>query len=59
VFEDYTASALVGCLKRALALYGDAKKWKRLMQSGMKQDFSWKLSAVEYVKVYRKALRKK
>ncbi len=59
VFEDYTASALVECLKRALALYGDEKKWKRLMQSGMKQDFSWKRSAREYVTVYRKALRKK
>ena len=59
VFEDYTASALVECLKRALALYGDEKKWKRLMQSGMKQDFSWKRSAGEYVKVYRKAMKKK
>jgi starch synthase len=58
VFKDYTASALVECLNRALALYGDEKKWKRLVQSGMKQDFSWKRSAGEYVKVYRKALRK-
>jgi starch synthase len=59
VFEDYTASALVESLKRALALYADKKKWKQLIQSGMKQDFSWKRSAAEYVKVYRKALKKK
>lgn len=59
VFEDYTAAALVECLKRALAVYDDKKKWKQLMQSGMKRDFSWKRSAAEYVKVYRKALKKK
>jgi starch synthase len=59
VFEDYTAAALVECLRRALAVYDDKKKWKGLMQAGMKQDFSWTRSAAEYVKVYRKALRKK
>jgi starch synthase len=59
VFDDYTADALVECLKRAIALYGDAKKWRLLMRSGMKQDFSWKRSAGEYLKVYRKAVSKK
>ena len=59
VFEEYSADALTGCLRRAIALYGDAKKWRLLMQSCMKQDFSWKRSAGEYVKVYRKAMRKK
>jgi starch synthase len=58
LFEEYSSRALVQCLRRALAVYGDAAKWKRLMQAGMKQDFSWEQSAKEYVKVYRKALRK-
>jgi starch synthase len=59
VFEEYSASALVDCLRRALVVYGDRKTWKRLVQNGMKQDFSWERSAREYVKMYRKAMRKK
>ncbi len=58
LFEEYSSSALIDCLRRALAAYGDRKAWKRLVQNGMKQDFSWERSAKEYVKVYRKAMRK-
>lgn len=58
VFEEYSAPSLVDCLRRALEVYGDAKKWKHLVQAGMQQDFSWERSAAEYVKVYRKAMRK-
>ena len=58
LFEEYSAPALVGCLRRALEVYHDRIKWKHLMQNGMKQDFSWERSAREYVKVYRKAMRK-
>jgi starch synthase len=59
VFDDYSAGALVDCLRRAREIFRDTRQWKRLMQAGMKQDFSWESSAKEYVKVYRKALRKK
>ena len=58
VFAEYTARALVDCVRRACLLYRDTKKWKLLAQEGMKQDFSWEHSAKEYVKVYRKAMRK-
>ncbi len=58
VFEEYSAPALVGCLRRALEVYSDRIAWKRLAQQGMKQDFSWERSAKEYVTVYRKAMRK-
>ena len=59
LFEEYSAPALIDCLRRALAVYGDRTKWRSLMRNGMKQDFSWERSAKEYVKVYRKAMRKK
>jgi starch synthase len=59
VFEEYSAPALVEGLRRALEVCQDRKKWMRLVQAGMKQDFSWERSAKEYVKVYRKAMRKK
>jgi starch synthase len=59
LFEEYSAPALIACLHRALAAYSGRRKWKRLMQNGMKQDFSWERSAKGYVKVYRKAMKKK
>jgi len=59
LFKEYSAPALIDCLRRARKLFRDRKRWKRLVQNGMKQDFSWENSAKEYVKIYRKALRKK
>lgn len=59
LFKEYSAPALVGCIRRALAVYSNRTNWKRLVQNGMKQDFSWERSAKDYVKVYRKAMRKK
>jgi starch synthase len=58
LFKEYSAPALIACLRRALEVYRDGNKWKRLMRNGMKQDFSWERSAEEYVKVYRKAMKK-
>ena len=58
-FEEYSGSALIECVRRALAVYNDRTKWKRLMRNGMKQNFSWERSAKDYVKVYRKAMRKR
>jgi starch synthase len=59
LFEEYSAMALVECLRYALNVYGDRKRWKALMQNGMKQNFSWEQSAKAYVKLYRKAMKKK
>jgi starch synthase len=59
LFEEYSAPALIACLRRALEVYRDGNKWKRLVQNGMKQDFSWERSAQEYVKVYKKAMKKR
>jgi starch synthase len=59
VFQDYTPAALLGALNRALELYRDERKWRQLQQAGMQQDFSWDRSAREYVKIYRRAMRKR
>ncbi len=59
VFEEYSAGALIEALERAVAVYNDKRKWRTLVQSCMKQDFSWERSAMEYEKVYRKAMKKK
>ncbi len=59
VFDEYSSGALVRCLDRAIAVYSDVGAWRRLMQTGMKQDFSWQQSAKEYESIYRKAMKKK
>jgi starch synthase len=54
-FRDYSATALVATVERALALYAKPSDWKQIQQTGMKVDFSWDASAREYVKVYEGA----
>ena len=51
-FDDYSGPELLKTIQRALAAFSDPAQWKRVMQSGMKQDFSWGSSAREYVKLY-------
>ncbi|HEY2820581.1 MAG TPA: glycogen synthase GlgA [Candidatus Acidoferrum sp.] len=54
-FQDYTGTALVQTVRRALQLFEDERIWKRIQLNGMAKDFSWKGSAVEYEKVYTAA----
>jgi starch synthase len=58
-FSNYSSRDMLAAIERALKVYADKPVWKRLMQQGMQQDFSWEHSAKEYVKLYRKALKKK
>ena len=56
VFHEYTGAALLEALRRALALYGDQRRWRTLQLAGMRQDYSWDRSAREYVKIYERAI---
>ena len=58
VFKPSEADDWMLLLEKALALYSKKKVWKSLMLNGMKQDFSWEKSAKEYVRLYRRALKK-
>ena len=58
VFKEYHPEELLAAIKRALKVYKEKEKWKKLMLSGMHKDFSWEASAREYVQLYRKALAK-
>ena len=55
-FKDYTETALLGALERALTVFANPRIWKKLQLEGMRQDFSWDRSAREYVKLYERAL---
>jgi len=53
-FQEYTGDALLRTIHQALQVHRDQTSWQRLMQNGMSKDFSWKISAREYVRVYER-----
>src|SRR6266481_1420622 len=57
-FNAYSGVALLNCIHEALRAYKDQPGWLKLMQNGMKKDFSWKASAREYVKIYERLASK-
>lgn len=57
-FKDYSSEALLRGVNKAVELYRDKRKWKKVMQNAMACDFSWERSAEEYMKAYKKALTK-
>ncbi|MBI3330716.1 MAG: glycogen synthase GlgA [Candidatus Omnitrophica bacterium] len=56
VIPEHSARALVETVQRAVAAFGDRALWRRLMQAGMRRDFSWARSARAYVQVYERAV---
>jgi starch synthase len=53
-FEHYTAEGLLWAIERAIGVYrNDRDRWRAMQRNGMGRDFSWDVSAREYVKVYR------
>jgi starch synthase len=56
-FEGYSAAALIGAIREALAAYADPDRWKRLMLNGMRQDYSWEASARQYAELYSDLIR--
>ena len=55
-FASARPRGLLASIRRALALYANRPLWRRLMLTGMRQDWSWERSARAYVDVYRAAL---
>ena len=58
-FKDYSPSALLDAVQRALRVYRDPHAWEKLMIQGMAADFSWGRSAQTYLQVYQALVRKK
>ena len=58
-FTEYSAAALVKTIERALDLFSDKLEWMRLVRAGMNQDWSWRQSALQYVRVYERAMAKR
>ncbi|RJX19791.1 MAG: glycogen synthase GlgA [Ammonifex sp.] len=59
VFTEYNSRELYAAIARALKLFRDnPEMWQRLVKKAMSIDFSWARSAVEYIQLYRDAIRK-
>ena len=55
-FAEQTPETLARVVQRAIRLYHNPAVWRTLVVNGMMADHSWRASAVEYGKVYRRAL---
>ncbi len=44
---------LLDCIRAALQVYG-TPRWTEMMDTAMQRDFSWKVSAAEYSRLYRR-----
>lgn len=58
VFKEHQAQAFLKTIDRALGVFGDPPLWVKLMKNGMKQDFSWAVSAKNYVELYTRTERR-
>ena len=53
-FHHYTGEALISAVERALTVFrNEPERWRTMQRNGMRRDFSWDVSAREYVKVYK------
>ncbi len=53
-FHDYDPVHFRNAIDRALSFWPDRKTWRRIVQKGMRQDFSWSRSAKKYLEVYER-----
>lgn len=52
VFEHSNAGAFQWAIERAVALFADSERWRRIVEAGLSQDFSWGRSAERYQALY-------
>jgi starch synthase len=55
-FQAYDGPALLEAILQALSVFrNEPAAWRRIQLNGMAKDFSWQVSAIEYVKQYEAA----
>jgi len=59
-FEEYSAEALLAAINRAVATYRrHPKRWRKIVQTALACDFSWRRSADKYRQLYEAAVDNK
>lgn len=56
VFHEASAAELLAAIRRAVAAWRDAPRWRQLQRNGMLRDFSWDNPAREYLRLYAAAV---
>ncbi len=56
VFDSYDSKSLMIQIVRALETYKHKEIWEGLQKKVMGLDYSWKLSAIRYVELYRRSI---
>jgi len=56
VFYEAEGSTILDAVNLTSLLYQNKEAWKKLMINGMRQEFSWKVSAGQYLELYNKAI---
>ncbi len=56
-FKDFSHQAIIRSLRKAVNIYKKPGAMAKLRQNGLACDFTWKKSAKEYIKLYRKILK--
>ena len=51
-FDVFSAGALEDALSRACQAYKTPNVWQQLVETGMRQDWSWQRSAQQYIELY-------
>ncbi|MBZ5499031.1 MAG: glycogen synthase GlgA [Acidobacteriia bacterium] len=59
VFRDYTAAEMMTTIERALVVFADSERWRRLVVRDMLQRWSWEESARKYMQLYEKIYRRR
>ena len=55
-FESYRPEELDRAIRRAVEAFGNQSLWSQLVETGMRQDWSWNRSARHYAELYREIL---
>jgi starch synthase len=55
LFSDYSSPAMLDAVKRALEVYRDRKRMRKIITAAMEADFSSGRSAEKYIELYRQA----
>lgn len=57
-FREYEGLALAETLRRAIDAWHHPSLWSQIVQNGMRQDWSWRRSAKQYVELYQTNLKR-
>jgi len=55
-FDAATGQSLWETVERAIHYYHEPWNWQQLIETGMRQDFSWRRSAEQYIELYERVL---